>query len=234
MDKEMIIRDYLLDKMIRHEFSESAKLPSENELADQFNTTRNKIRKVYDSLEAMGYLYSKHGVGRFKMTKKPEIELQLRGDVGFSTKMREMAIPYESVNLGMKLVDEVKTAELNQKGLTGRVFEIARLRIIYDKPSAIHRSFVSESRFPDIEQQGDQITSMFKYYHKHNYNQFTTSGTTMSISFPTLAEMDVLECGSLVPLLILETDCWDEVTGSLLEVTHIVYRSDLFKYRLNG
>lgn len=233
MDNEMIIRDYLLDKMIRHEFSAQEKLPSENELADQFKTTRNKVRKVYDSLEDMGYLYSKHGVGRFQITPKPEIELQLRGDVGFSTKMRDMGIPYESVNLGMKVVDAGQTAELNQKGLTGRIFEIARLRIIHGKPSAIHRSFISESRFADIGHQGQHITSMFAYYHQHHYSQFKTSGTTMSISFPTLAEMETLECGSLVPLLILETDCWDAVSDALLEVTHIIYRSDLFKYRLN-
>lgn len=233
MDKELNIRDYLLKKIIRHEFDEQEKLPSENELADQFGTTRNNVRKVYDTLESMGYLYSAQGVGRFLTAKRPEIELQLRGDVGFSKKMEEMGIPYESINLGIKLVDEGKTAELHQKGLTGRVFEVARLRVIYGMPCAIHRSFVSENQFSDIVQEGKQITSMFEYYHNHGYEQFKTSGTAMSISFPTLEEMAALECSSLVPLVILETDCWDEVTDSLLEVTNIIYRSDLFKYRIN-
>lgn len=233
MDKNIVIRDYLLTKIIHHDFEEKEKLPSENELADEFATTRNNIRKVYDSLESMGYLQSKQGVGRFLTDKKPEIELLLRGDVGFSTKMKEMGIPYESVNLGIKLVDEAKTSALQQKGLSGRIFEVTRLRFIYGTPCAIHRSFVSENRFPDIEQQGKEITSMFEFYHDQGYQQFETSGTKMTLSFPTLEEMKIFECGSLVPLVILETDCWDEVSDSLLEITNIVYRSDLFKYRLN-
>lgn len=232
MDKQMTIRDYILAKIINHEFSENKKLPSENEIANQFHTTRNNVRKVYDSFEEMGYLYSKQGVGRFLIKKKPEIELQLRGDIGFSAKMVEMDIPYESQNIGIQLVSPQKTKELHQKGLTGCIFEITRLRKLYGKNSAIHRSFVSKDTFPDIENEGNRITSIFNYYREKGFTDFQTSGTSMSISFPTMAEMDILQCGSLVPLVVLETDCQNS-DQTLLEITHIIYRSDLFKYRLN-
>lgn len=76
---ETKIRDYILDKIIRHEFPTNKKLPSENELADYFGTTRNRVRKVYQMLEAMGYIHSKHGIGHFPREKDTSIELALRG-----------------------------------------------------------------------------------------------------------------------------------------------------------
>jgi len=43
------------------------------------------------------------------------------------------------------------------------VFKIGRLRIIDNKPSAIHISYLAKSRFKDIAKDGKSIESIFSY-----------------------------------------------------------------------
>ena len=232
---ETEIRDYLLEKLIRHEFSETEKMPSENELAHFFGTTRNRIRKVYETLEAMGYIDSRQGIGHFPRKKGPAIELALRGDIGFSEKMRQQGIAYQSRNVHCRPIDP-KEGDKHFDNLRGegKVYEICRLRIVQDKPATLHFSYVSSQIFPDIGTVGNSITSMFEYYLEEGYSSFASTGSELSVSFPRLAEQELLECGELVPLLILESDCYDKTSGKLLELTKIIYRSDLFKYKIKN
>lgn len=230
---ETEMRDYILDKIIRHEFPTKKKLPSENELADYFGTTRNRVRKVYQMLDSMGYIHSKQGVGHFPREKGPSIELALRGDISFSEKMKQQGIAYQSINIHCLPIQLSENDERKQLLLDkGQVYEICRLRIVRDKPAALHYSYVSTETFPDIEKDGKEVTSIFNYYFEQGYLSYSSSGSELSISFPQLEEQRLLQCGELVPLMVLKSDCRDQMSGKLLELTKIIYRSDLFKYKL--
>ena len=223
-----------MDKIIHHGFPEDKKLPSENELAIFFGTTRNSVRKVYETLEAMGYIISKQGLGHFSRLKRPAIDLTLRGDVSFSEKMSRQNIPYRSLNVHCKLIGDGSGDErLRQLCGEGELYEICRLRIVHDVPAALHYSYVSTAMFPDIKAEGKYIDSMFSYYSSKGYRTFISSGSELSVSFPHTEEQDLLECGELVPLLFLESNCLDKTSRKLLELTKIVYRSDRFKYKIN-
>ena len=230
---ETEMRDYILEKIIRHEFPTNKKLPSENELADYFGTTRNRIRKVYQMLEAMGYITSKQGIGHFPREKGPTIELALRGDISFSEKMKQQGIAYQSINIHCLPIQLNESDDRQQLfSNEGQVYEICRLRIVHGKPAAGHYSYVSTETFPNIAEDGKKITSIFNYYFKKGFSNFTSSGSELSISFPQLEEQRLLKCGELVPLLIMKSDCRDKKTDKLLEITKIIYRSDLFKYKI--
>jgi len=203
-------------------------------LAHLFGTTRNTVRKIYEMLEAMGYISSKQGLGHFPREKRPAIELALRGDVSFSEKMHQQNIPYHSLNVHCRLADkDSEDVRLRQLLGEGELYEICRLRLVHGAPAALHYSYVSNVLFPDIQADGAAIQSMFSYYLSKGHRTFTSSGSELSVSFPHAEEQDLLECGELVPLLILESDCRDEASGQLLELTKIVYRSDRFKYKIN-
>lgn len=232
---ETKIRDYILDKIIRHEFPTNKKLPSENELADYFGTTRNRVRKVYQMLEAMGYIHSKQGIGHFPREKDTSIELVLRGDISFSEKMKQQGISYQSINIHCLPIQKNESDNhLQLLPTEGQVYEICRLRIVQDKPAALHYSYVSTETFPNIEKECKGITSIFSYYFEQGYSSFSSSGSELSISFPKLEEQKLLQCGELVPLMVLKSDCRDQTSGELLELTKIIYRSDLFKYKIEA
>ncbi|MFQ7540014.1 MAG: GntR family transcriptional regulator, partial [Clostridium sp.] len=50
--------DYLLENMQKQTYKKDERLPSEHELAQRFALTRIEIRKAYDRLKEMGYVYS--------------------------------------------------------------------------------------------------------------------------------------------------------------------------------
>ena len=167
---ENIIIDRLISEINDDKYSVHEKLPSENVLADFYNIPRITARKAYKKLEEMGYIYSKQGMGRYLKAKQQYIELQLTGDKSFSQKMQETGrdlvtknILFEKIKYDKKIYDELAINRADE------VYKIGRLRIIDNKPSAIHISYLAKSVFKDIDKNGNSIKSVFSYYKLNGY-----------------------------------------------------------------
>ncbi|MBC8061936.1 MAG: GntR family transcriptional regulator [Clostridiaceae bacterium] len=228
---EGLIIDKFISEISQEKYRVNEKLPSENELAEFYRVARITTRKAYEKLEEMGYVYSKQGKGRYLKEKQQYIELQLTGDKSFSRKMRDIGrdlvtknIFFEKIHYDKKIYGELRIDKEDE------VYKIGRLRIIDKKPSAIHVSYLAKSVFKDIEEKGRNIESIFSYYELNGYSEFSSCKSILSISFPTSAEQEILSCPTLVPLLILETNCIDNKSKKVLEYTKIIYRGDTFKY----
>ncbi|MDO5028209.1 MAG: GntR family transcriptional regulator [Bacillota bacterium] len=228
--KERQIRTYLIGLISSPDLDRTEKLPSENQIAEKFATSRHTVRKVYESLEELGMVYSQQGIGRFPIKERPEINLALTG-TSFSQKMEEQNIPLQTLNIGVRKLKDRELEKFWDLGLQGQVYEISRLRILHNIPAAIHRSYLSSENFPNIEEEGQDILSIHAYYRSKGLKDFKHSSSTLSISWPSLRDIEVLSCGSLVPLLVLEGKLYDQ-EGRLIEIIKTKYRSDLFKYSL--
>lgn len=225
-----IIEDLLMD-IRNNKYKADDKLPSENELADIYNVPRITARKTYERLEQMGYIYSMQGKGRYLKNKSEQVEFVLSGNESFSKKMIDKGYDFLSKNIIFQKIEyDQKIFEQLGIGNDDEVFRIGRLRIINKIPMAMHISYVAKSVFKNIEEEGKNITSMFEYYSSKGYTKFGSKTSILSISFPTSKEKQILQCPELVPLLILETNCIDEISNKVLEYTKIIYRSDCFKY----
>ncbi|AGK98331.1 GntR family transcriptional regulator [Clostridium pasteurianum] len=228
---EIKIIDELISNINNGEYSSDNKLPSENALADTYGVPRIVVRKAYERLEEMGYIYSKQGKGSFLRDRHKPIDLVLSGDESFSEKMIKKGYDFFSKNIFFKRI-EYNEKIFKELGVThsDKVYKIGRLRIISDIPMALHISYVSSATLPDIEKSGDSISSMFEYYRSNGYREFMSKKSILSVSFPGEEERNILECSSLVPLLVLETNSADAETAKILEYTKIIYRCDYFKY----
>lgn len=225
------IIDGLLLCINNNKYKAEDKLPSENELAYNYNVPRIIVRKAYEKLEQMGYICSKQGKGRYLKNRCEQIEVVLSGNESFSKKMIDKGYDFLSKNIFFEKIDyNQKIYEELGVNTEDEVFKIGRLRIINKIPMALHISYVAKSVFNDIEKVGKQICSMFQYYESEGYRRFESQMSILSISFPTKEEREILQCSNLIPLLLLETNCVDEATAKILEYTKIMYRSDCFKY----
>jgi GntR family transcriptional regulator len=231
MADEMVIVDGIIADIQSGKFDPHDKLPSENELADKYFVPRITIRKAYERLQELGYIYSKQGRGSFVKERKIQIPLVLSGNVSFSKKMLELGYLLESRTIFCEEIEyNKKIFRFLDVEEDDKVFKIGRLRLVDQKPIALHISFAAQLVFKDIEVAGPQITSMFDYYNKKGYMNFSSAPSTLSVVFPTKFEREVLECSSLVPILVLESGCLDKERGTVLEYTKILYRSDRFTY----
>ncbi len=234
-DIEQMIVDDLLKAIMQDKFRPNERLPSENELANDYKVPRIKVRNALLKLEEMGYIYSQQGKGRFLKGSQQQIELHLTGNKSFTEKMLGAGYALETKNMSCeKIAYHPRIYSTLQLSENEEVFKISRLRLIEGKPIALHSSFVAKSTFPNIGQDGGQLRSMFAYYRKMGFTDFTSSDSHLSISFPTSEERSMLECTALVPLLIVESNCIASPQNKVLEYTKIIYRSDSFRYAINS
>ena len=231
MSNEMEIVDKLVALIVSGKYNAHDKLPSENEIADQYKVPRITARKAYERLEELGHIYKKQGKGSYVKDRYRQIELVLSGDVSFSQKMIEKGYDFQSKTIFCREIKYNKkicnNLEINEED---RIFKVGRLRYIDQQPIALHISYVAKSVFMDIDTEGMEITSMFKYYNSKGYSEFCSKPSILSVSFPTKSQRKLLNCPYLIPLLVLESGCMDEKTGKVLEYTKILYRSDCFSY----
>jgi GntR family histidine utilization transcriptional repressor len=69
------IKQYILDKIASSEWAEHRKIPSENELAQQFQVSRMTARRALQELTEQGVLYRSQGVGSFVASPKSQSAL---------------------------------------------------------------------------------------------------------------------------------------------------------------
>ncbi len=228
---ETMIVDKLMADIIKGKYKTDDKLPSENDLALEYKVPRIVIRKAYGRIQEMGYIYSMQGKGRYVKNRHQQIELILTGNESFTKKMKDKNFDFVSKNVLCKEIeyDKVIFNEL-VVDINDKVFMIGRLRIVDGKPIALHVSYVAESVFPNIRNECSQIVSMFEYYNSKGYYDFDSKKSILSISFPNFEERKIFQCPNLIPLLVVESNCIDNESNTVLEYTKIIYRSDYFKY----
>lgn len=231
----MKILDDIVDDIVNGVYTPDVKLPSEHELVERYGVKRYDVRKAYERLTDMGYIYSVQGKGRYYKSKHDKIELILAGDASFTEKMLKKGFDLKSINIDFT---ELKNAPKIRKKLnaldTEKVFKITRVRIINGEPAAIHVSYVTDRLFKNINEDGPNITSMFSYYKSKGFNSFYYKQSDLQTMLPTRIERNLLKCPSLVPIMLLESQCYDADSDEILETTKIIYRSDRFVYRISS
>ncbi|MGL4346363.1 MAG: GntR family transcriptional regulator [Cellulosilyticaceae bacterium] len=235
----MLVENQVIDDIVKKiesgQYRECDKLPSENELADQFRVPRITIRKAYEQLEQRGYTYSIQGKGRYVLPRPMPIELILTGSESFTKKMKEKGYDLISENLGcVKIAYDPKIYGFLAVGKEANVYRITRKRILENRPVALHISYLSDAIFPRIEEEGDGILSVFEYYKAQGITHFQDEPSTLRLCYGSEKERIWLACLANMPLITIEGKCRDLATGYVLEYTQIKYRSDCFVYKIGG
>ena len=184
MPNELDIVDKLMSGIASGKYNAHDRLPSENDIADNYNVPRITARKAYERLEEMGYIYKIQGKGSYVKDRSKQIELVLSGNVSFSQKMLEKGYDFQSANVFCKAIKfNRKVYDFLEAREDEQIYKVGRLRFIDHQPIALHISYVSKSVFHDIEVVGREITSMFSYYSQKGYTEFGSKLSNLSISF---------------------------------------------------
>ncbi|MFJ8065400.1 GntR family transcriptional regulator [Psychrobacillus sp. NPDC096426] len=228
---ETQIIDDIMYQIVSKTMKHGEKLPSENKLATNYKVPRMTVRNALIKLEERGYIYSVQGKGRYLKEASTQIQLHLTGKTSFTDKMKEAGYHLKTENILCEKIayNEQLYPKINASK-EDNVYKIGRIRYINGEPIAIHYSYVGDKMFPEIAEDGPKIDSMFAYYRKLGYSEFASQKSLLSITFPTSEEQQLLSCKSMVPLIVVESDCIDVASNKVLEHTKILYRSDKFKY----
>lgn len=145
------LRTHIMDESLQ----EGDKLPSENDLAAQFEVSRITLRQALAELEREGIIVKRKGMGAFvSMNPQPLIqELNLPSVLG--RKLRR-----EGINLDPEILQSRREGATALAGKALGVSEgtplvyFERLFLLDGHPIALNRSWLSEARVPGILEDG--------------------------------------------------------------------------------
>lgn len=227
------ITDILIDEFSQNIYHKDEKVPSENELAVRFEVPRTEIRRAYNRLKELGYIYSVQGRGSFFSGINEKIPLLMTDTSGFSEKMQKLDVNYRSENLGIEKLDKNSAFYHAMNAEPSEVlYKITRLRCIDNSPAAIHISYVSEKSFPHIHTDGPHITSFFEYVRQCGYHDFYNKNSEIEVAALTPQERKLLQVPGYAPCLVLSSQCINRENNQILEIARTIYRSDKFIFML--
>lgn len=227
------ITDFLLEEFSCGIYEKDEKLPSENTLSVRFSVPRTEIRRAYNRLKELGYIYSIHGRGSFFSGPQEKIKLSLTDSSSFSEKMKILGMDYRSENLGIKKINgNPHLCSTFHCSPCDAIYKLTRLRYIHNNPVAIHISYISGKDFPNIEIDGATISSFFQYLKQCGYNNFYNTNSDIVVSTLTPTERELLNVHGYAPCLILNSQCINRENGHILEIARTIYKSDAFVFQL--
>ncbi|SDM66268.1 GntR family transcriptional regulator [Fictibacillus solisalsi] len=141
------VKDYLEEKIILGEWEPGYQLPTEKELALQFNVSTITIKRAVHDLVNKGILFRQRGKGTF-VNKKGETDLQqlvsLRNEAEDATHHPHKLLSFQEDDAGGKIA---KHLEISSRD---KVYKIHRIKIEGDTPFGIEYSYIPSSPFPGL------------------------------------------------------------------------------------
>lgn len=234
IDQESVIPLYhQLKEIIREhiqsgEWNPGDKIPSENQICEKYNISRNTAKKALEDLVQDGLLKRIQGKGTF--VAKPVLEQSLTGFYSFSKVMQEkgmdpkdLIIDIETKPAGPKVAHRLQIAEEEQ------VIVLTRLRCANDEPIILESSYMPQTVIPELTREKLEKTSLYDYMEQE-YGVFVSSAK--EIFEPVLVRSDEsrylqVEVGS--PALLLERVAYN-TEHKPVEFCHSIVRGDRCRF----
>ena len=221
------IHDLLQKRIANNEYQTGELLPSELELASEFNVSRVTIRKALDTLKDEGYISRKAGYGTVVLKKENVGNFTLVR--GTSLKIDELGKTYKTFKLTVNPINPtIEQQELFKLNPTTRLYKISRIRTtLYDEPVIFSEIYLKSSI--KIERD-DIINGLYNFLeqigiHFTKYNEHITA---VIGSDDILSELQMKSGSALLKRSRFSYD--DE---GLIEYSVNYYNPELYEYRTN-
>ena len=145
-----LIEQNLRELILRGQLNMGESVPSELELAELYGVSRLTVRKALDNLTRQGWLIRRHGVGTF--VAHPNVTEITPSKLSFTEQMRAIGRKPSSRLISLHIVAaKVEVANILKMEQGEPVVEIVRLRLADGEPILLETSYLSQKRFPGLE-----------------------------------------------------------------------------------
>jgi GntR family transcriptional regulator, N-acetylglucosamine utilization regulator len=126
------------------------KIPSENELTDQYHVSRNTARLAISSLILDGLVFRVKGRGTYVAAERMSYGLMHMSS--FSEEMRNRGlVPDSRVLSFLQEIPSKRMSQILKLKQNQMVYRVKRLRLADDEPMAINHSFIPVFLCPDLD-----------------------------------------------------------------------------------
>ncbi len=222
------ISDVLQSMIDNSELSPGDRLPSEHEIASQYNVSRNTARLAINALIMRGLAYRVKGKGTFVTQRRMRYGLMQL--TSFSEEMRRRGMSAGSKVLS--LVCETpppKIAQRLQLDAQTQVYKIERLRLANGEPMALHLSYVPCDLCPGLEKEDLSQASLYDLLEVKHGLRIAYADQVLKPAIASQYEADLLTVYPGSPLLLVESLAFLD-RGMPVEYARLIYRGDRYEF----
>lgn len=154
---ELIAKDFRKNILNKFYYS-GEKLPTESQLMEYYNVSRNTIRQTLSTLESEGYIYSIQGSGYYVRDSAliDSISLKSLSEFSESSKVENKVLYFEKISASPFY------AKLFNIKLNSELYHFERIRYLNDKPVMLENTIMPVQLFSDFSF-NDASSSIFSY-----------------------------------------------------------------------
>lgn len=225
------IKQTIKNWIINNEYSPGDKIPSENELAKQFNVSRLTVRQATSQLIQEGFLSSRRGEGTF-VTKNEGLirsfNLEFTGfmdDLFYQvSKTKTKTVDITRTKIPKYVSDKVKFHKDPDE-----IILIKRIRFKEDKTFAYTINYLPVELGERIKQSDLFKKPLLQIMEQDLGIEFTEAFQTIEASFADQEIAEKLGVASGGPILLVERTMYSK-RRKPVEFVQSYYRGDLYKY----
>lgn len=229
--KKQVIINFLLSEINKGNLKIGDKIPSEFEIAKQFNFGRQTVHSALSDLALQGIIKRTAGKGSF--VANPPANRNIQKKKSFTEDMQSIGLKAGNKLLEFKIIkgsdlpDVAKELHVNDDET---IYKIIRLRLGNDTPIAIQHTFIP-TKFIDNFNLSELDNSLDVYIEKCGY-KITDFITKLRAVEATKEQMDILKTNNRA---ILNSISMRYIKNKVpFQFTLSYYRSDLYEYTFSS
>lgn len=222
------IRRKIEERIERGEYPAGSVLPSENELADEFGTTRLTVRNAMDALVERGTVRRVQGKGAFVTSR----------DIDGTTSMPQGGFRKVAEALGMEPSVRLLASGRRKAGayygwLFGipeddLLYSLRRLNSLDGQPVALESTLIPLSLLPTIEEVDIQVFSLYETYELLGHKVARVQ-EKLDVLALTAREAGLLHVDAGDVAMVSEGVSYD-ISGNAIEYARNISRADFAGY----
>ncbi|WOP17734.1 GntR family transcriptional regulator [Raineyella sp. LH-20] len=217
---------YALLRLIREAgFHPGERVGSERQLSAALGTTRERLRRVLDELEAEHRIRRATGRTGGVFADDGRIQRQLNTTESVPALLRQQGKSVEThiIRGDIALATPYECRNLDIEPGTG-VFRLERLRVVDGRPWSLERSTMPARRFPGIATH-DYTGSLYGILEQHYATRTSTAKETLEVAFADADQAMLLEVSIGHPLIEIRRIAYD-MDDAPFELAHDLFRAD--------
>lgn len=227
-NKYLTIYNSIVEQIKSGEIPPQTLLPSENELKDEFETSRETIRKALNLLSQNGYIQKVRGKGSIVIDIS-KFDFPVSGLVSFKELANKMGNkPRTIVNEFSLIKPEAFVRQQLQLGTKDLVWKVVRTREMNGEKIILDKDFLNKKFIPTLS---EEICSDSIYHYIENELNLTISFAKKEIVVeePTIEDSTLLDLEGFHNVVVIKNHVYlDDAT--LFQYTESRHRPDKFRF----
>jgi GntR family transcriptional regulator, trehalose operon transcriptional repressor len=228
-NKYQIIFNTIVNQIKSGEIPPNSLLPSENELKEQYDTSRETIRKALNLLAQNGYIQKVRGKGSIVIDIN-KFDFPVSGLVSFKELADKMEKKPRTIVNELSLIFKPDAYIKQQLQLSGKdqVWKIVRTREIGGKKIILDKDYLAAKYVPSITEE-ICANSIYAYLENDLNLKISFAKKEIVVEEPTAEDRSFLDLDGFHNIVVIKNYVYLE-DASLFQYTESRHRPDKFRF----